>query len=323
VGQRPGAVEGLGMNVLLTGATGFIGSHLARLLVSNGAQVTAIVKPSSSRWRISDLTDSLQVIECDVADRAFLAPDLRRNVPDVCIHLAWHGWSGPSLTAEENLSSLAASLELLRALADAGCRRFVGVGTCFEYDTTPGMLHETTPAGPKDLYGACKHSLFIAAQALSPIANMEVAWARVFLVYGPRDDERRLVPSLALSLIRGEVAKTTPGEQVRDVVHVADAASAIWALARSTYTGPVNVASGVPVKVVDIARQIATIVGRPELLHVGALPYRSAEPAVLVADTTVLRERIGWTPKYGLVAGLTDAVEWWRAQEVGRRGVVG
>jgi nucleoside-diphosphate-sugar epimerase len=306
------------MKVLLTGATGFIGSHLARLLVSGGHQVTAIIKPSTSRWRIADLKDAIDIIECDLGDRASLEPQLRPNVPDVCVHLAWHGWSGPSLTAEENLSSLAASLELLRTLTHVGCPRFVGIGTCFEYDPASDTMSEASPLGPQDLYGVCKHSLSNAAQALSPIARMSVAWARVFLVYGPFDDERRLVPSLTLSLIRGEPAKMTAGEQIRDVIHVEDAASAIWAIARSAHTGPVNVASGVRVRVVDIAGEIAAIVGRPELLQVGALAYRTGEPPVLVADTTLLRDKVGWSPRYDLTAGLTQTVAWWRAQTAAR-----
>ena len=311
------------MKVLLTGASGFIGSHLARLLIADGQSVTAVLKPSSSRWRIADLPASLRVLECDVRDRAYLTDRLAQAPPDVCIHLAWHGWSGPSLTAEDNLSSLSASLELLRASADAGCPRFVGVGTCFEYDTTAGTLSESTPARPTDLYGVCKHALWTAAQALSPVAKMEVAWARVFLVYGPFDDERRLVPSLTRSLIHGEAARTTPGEQIRDILHVEDAASAIWAIARSRHTGEVNVASGVPVKVADIARCIGDIVGRPDLLQIGALPYRASDPPVLVADTTVLRQTIGWTPRYDLTAGLSETVAWWRAHEAARRGAVG
>lgn len=306
------------MKVLLTGATGFIGSHVARLLVASGEQVTAIVKPSTSRWRIADIAGSMRIIDGDVADREGLEPQLRADIPDVCLHLAWHGWSGPSLTAEENLLSMSASLELLRVLTNVGCARFVGVGTCFEYDPALGPMSETSAVMPKDLYGVCKHELSVVAQALKPITNMSVAWARVFLVYGPFDDQRRLVPSLVRSLIRGESAKTTLGEQVRDLIHVEDAASAIWAVARSSHTGPVNVASGIPVKVVDIAREIASIVGRQDLLEVGALPYRALEPPVLVADTTLLREQIGWSPQYDLRAGLSQTVEWWRAHEEGR-----
>ena len=182
-----------------------------------------------------------------------------------------------------------------------------------------GFFPESSALGPSDLYGVCKQALSLAADALGRMSNMSVAWVRMFLVYGPFDDERRLVPSLVLSMIRQQPAKMTPGEQVRDIVHVEDAASAIWAIARSTHTGPVNVASGVGVKVVDIARTIATIVGRPDLLEVGALPYRSSEPPVFVADTTLLRQTIGWSPRYDLTTGLTQTVAWWRAREAERR----
>ena len=302
------------MNVLLTGATGFIGSHLTRLLVDRGEEVSVIVKPSSSRWRIADVEKRVHVIESDIGDRARVTAAIRDNSPDVCIHLAWHGWSGPSLTAEENLSSLAASAELLRTLADVGCRRFVGVGTCFEYKNTGDVLSENVLADPADLYGVCKYSVSAIAEALSRITTMEAAWARVFLVYGPYDDRRRLVPSLALSLIRGEVARTTLGEQLRDVLHVSDAASAIWAVAQSRQTGPINVASGVPVSVAEIAREIGAIVGRPELLELGALPYRASEPLMLVADTRLLNQQVGWSPRHTLKTGLTDTIDWWRAQ---------
>ena len=75
-----------------------------------------------------------------------------------------------------------------------------------------------------------------------------------------------------------------------------------------------NVASGDRVRVVDVAREIAAIVGRPDLLEVGALPYRASEPPVLVADTTLLRKTIGWSPRHDLTSGLTQTVAWWRAQ---------
>ena len=133
----------------------------------------------------------------------------------------------------------------------------------------------------------------------------------MFIVYGPYDDAGRLIPSVTLALLQNRVAKVTPGEQVRDFTHVEDAVSAIWAIARSSCTGPVNVASGVPVTVAQVARHIAAIIGKPELVDLGGLPYRPGEPKSLVADTTLLRERIGWRPRYDLEAGLKHTVEWW------------
>src|SRR5204863_1312075 len=108
---------------------------------------------------------------CDLNNRDAIVRAFPGDGPDVCIHLAWHGWSGPSLTAEENLTSLAASAELLRALGDIRCRRFVGVGTCFEYEATDGILSETVPVRPADLYGVCKYSVSAIAQALSRVTS--------------------------------------------------------------------------------------------------------------------------------------------------------
>ena len=299
------------MKILVTGVTGFVGSQLARLLLAAGHEVHAIIRPSSDTWRIRDIYASLEVIERDLADHSGVREGLRSRPPEMCIHPAWRGWSGPSPTADENLSSLGVSLEFLRTLFHLGCRRFVGVGSCFEYETDAGILSEDTPARPKDLYGFCKHSLHVAAQHLAALGGMEVAWARVFIVYGPYDDAGRLIPSVTLALLQNRVAKVTPGEQVRDFTHVEDAVSAIWAIARSSCTGPVNVASGVPVTVAQVAQHIAAIIGKPELVDLGGLPYRPGEPKSLVADTTLLRERIGWRPRYDLEAGLKHTVEWW------------
>lgn len=292
-----------------------------RLLAAGGHDVTAVIGTRSDTWRVADILGSVTRLECDISDRAALERAFARRVPDVCIHLAWRGWSGPSLTAEENLSSLGDSLEFLRAVSQLGCPRFVGVGTCFEYDITDGPLSEATPLRPRDLYGICKQALSAVAAEVSRATTTAVAWTRVFLVYGPYDDHRRLVPSVTLSLLRGEVARTTPGEQLRDFLHVEDAAAAIWAVARSTHVGPVNIGSGRAVRVRDLVQQVAAIVGEPALLEIGGVPYRRSEPASLVADTTLLAGQIGWRPRYDLADGLADTIAWWRQQETTRRGV--
>ena len=310
------------MRVLLTGATGFIGSQMARLLLSGGHEVQAVIRPASDPWRISEMLPSLEVIPHDLAEHAAVRDRLAADPPALCIHLAWRGWSGPSLTAEDNVSSLATSLEFLKSLADAGCRRFVGVGTCFEYDTDAGVLTEETPTHPKDLYGFCKHTLCRAAQYMAGLSKMEVAWARVFHVYGPFDDERRLIPSIALALLQDRTADVTLGEQVRDFLHVEDVCSALWAVARSAYCGPVNVASGSPATVKTVAQEIGRILGRPDGVRLGALPYRAGEPASLAADVSRLRDTIGWRPRYTLVEGLTQTVNWWKARVGSRKELV-
>ena len=299
--------------VLLTGATGFIGSHLARLLLAEGHHVAAVVRRGANRWRIADLEPQLTLIGGDLRAFADIAGQIRAHRPDICIHLAWQGWSGKA-EAEANLSSLGVSLEVLRAMVDLSCGRFVAAGTCFEYELSTARLSETTPLRPHDLYGACKKSLFEVAQPFSLLTGVSVVTPRIFYSYGPYEDSRRLVPSITRALLRGEEAKVTLGEQVRDYLHVNDVASAIAAVALSDATGAVNVASGEPVTIAHIARRIARMLGRDDLLRLGALPYRNGEPMHILGDTTILRRELGWAPKFTLETGLLETLDWWRVQ---------
>lgn len=299
--------------VLLTGVTGFIGSHLARLLIREGHEVFAIVRPQGNRSRIADIESALVLIEGDLRALPALRDRIRACRPEICLHLAWKGWSGKA-EAADNLTSLGVSLDLLRMMPDASCSRFVAAGTCFEYDLNHDRLAETTPLRPHELYGTCKKSLFEVAQHFSELTGVSVVTPRLFYSYGPFEDVRRLVPSVALSLLRGEVAHVTPGEQVRDYLHVEDVASAMWHIATSDLTGAVNVASGEPVTIAELAMQIGRRLGKPELVRLGAIPYRRGEPMRILADVTVLRQRLGWVPRFDLDRGLAETLRWWEAR---------
>lgn len=314
------ATTGRRLRVLLTGATGFVGSQLARLLVAEGHEVFAIIRPDANRWRLAGIEDRLTVLDGDLEEIAALRSRLRSVQPDICLHLAWRGWLGIA-DVEQNLASLSFSLDLLRVIADVSCRRFLAVGTCFEYDLRGDRLSETTPLRPRELYGTCKKSLFDVAQHFSALTGVSVVAPRVFYSYGPFEDRRKLVPSIVLSLLRGEAARVTPGEQVRDYLHVEDVASAIWRVAASDLTGGVNIASGEPVTVADIATRIGRVLGKPELVRLGAIPYRPGEPMRITADATLLRGHLGWSPRFDLDRGLAETVRWWEAG-VRRTGAV-
>ncbi len=302
-----------GVRVLLTGAAGFIGSHVARLLVRQGHDVTAIVRAGTDMWRLRDIESGLDVIHGDLTELAAVKPRLGAKQLEICIHLAWKGWSGKA-EADANLTSLGISLELLRSMPDLGIPRFVAAGTCFEYHLTADRLAETTRLTPHDLYGACKKSLFEVAQEFSVLTGVSVVTPRIFYSYGPYEDRRRLVPSIVGSLLKNQVAKVTPGAQVRDYLHVEDIASAIWAIATSDAIGAVNVASGEAVTIAHLATRLGEIAGRPDLIALGQLPYREGKPMHILSDATRLRGTLRFEPRYDLDSGLRQTVDWWRKQ---------
>jgi nucleoside-diphosphate-sugar epimerase len=188
----------------------------------------------------------------------------------------------------------------------------VGIGTCFEYDLSLGYLSESSLTKPITLYAATKVALSTILQQFAQITEMEVAWIRLFYQYGPMEDERRLIPGIISSLLRDEVVKTTKGEQIRDFLHIEDVASAIWAVAKSNVSGVVNVGSGQPVTVGQIALELGNLLGKPDLIHLGALPYRPNDPMFICANNELLRKQTDWMPKYNLTTGLKNTIEWYK-----------
>jgi nucleoside-diphosphate-sugar epimerase len=232
--------------------------------------------------------------------------------PDVLVHLAWYVEPGRYWTAPENIRWVEASLALLRAFAAAGGRRAVVAGTSAEYDwraVEERIEEQRTPLRPTTLYGAAKHALHTAAAAYAEQAGFELAWGRIFFVYGPGEPAGRLVPSVATGLLAGEPVPTTRGDQIRDFMHVEDVAAAFAALAHDHTTGAVNIASGEPARVGDVVDMLAAQAGRPELLRPGALPDREGDPLRLVADVRRLREEVGFVPLIALPEGLARTLE--------------
>ena len=306
------------MRVLVTGGSGFIGSNVVRQLVGAGDEVHALIRAGSDLRRVAEVRDRVRWHTADLRDAESVGRAVAAIDPELTIHLAWTAEPGVYLHTPENVDHLAAGIRLANAVAEAGCPRFVGVGTNLEYrpDDAGGALHENAPLGPVHLYGACKLALSVALEEVSRRHGMSVAWARQFLLYGPAEDPRRLVPAVITALLKGEPAKTTAGEQIRDYLHVADVAGAMIAIGRSTLTGPVNVASGIPVAVRDVVARIGELVGRPELLAIGALPYRGNDPKHVVGDVTKLELGTHWKPRYDLDSGLRHTIDWWREELV-------
>jgi nucleoside-diphosphate-sugar epimerase len=295
------------VKVLLTGAAGFIGSHVARELVHRNHEVHALVRPQSELLRIADIEPSLHIIRGDVVASSFVLPQASF---DCCIHLAWYVEPGKYLHAPENKQWVEASLRLARMLKENGCRRFVATGTCFEYAPSDPPQHELSPVRPSTPYVRAKLELFDALQTI----GIETAWLRFFYQYGPNEDPRRLVPVVIKSLLRNQEMKLVPGDRVRDYLYIEDVASAVGAVAGSRLTGAINIGSGTPVTVRELASKIGEALHRVELLKFGALPYAADEPQDLLADITKLREGTGWQPRHNLEDGLRQTIEWWKSR---------
>lgn len=295
--------------VLLTGATGFIGRHCLSPLMARGYEVHAVSsrpiatgEEGNVHWHQANLLDSLQV--------AIIMNKVR---PSHLLHFAWYTVPGKYWTSVENLRWVQASISLLQEFWQHGGQRVVMAGTCAEYDWLYGYCSEsTTPLAQTTLYGICKHSLQLMVSAFAKQQGLSSAWGRIFFLFGPHEHPDRLVAYVIRSLLRGEVARCSHGNQIRDFLYVKDVADAFVALLDSTVSGPVNIASGQPMALRELIYKIAEKLKREDLIRLGAVSTPPDEPPLLVADVRRLYGEVGWRPKYDLDAGLEQTIEWWK-----------
>ncbi|WP_020176001.1 NAD-dependent epimerase/dehydratase family protein [Methyloferula stellata] len=292
--------------VLVTGAAGFIGTRATAHLLAKGYEVHAIGRTRPHDDRIT--FHFADILDID-ATRKVMA-DLQATH---LLHLAWNVTPGQYWTAAVNLDWVGASLHLVKAFVMAGGQRAVFAGTCSEYQWgSPRFFELQTPCIPATFYGTAKDALCRLLVGYGVNTGLSVGWGRIFYLYGPGEKPGRLVSDAIQALLRSTPFPTSPGEQMRDFLHVDDVAGAFAALVDCDVQGPVNIGSGMAVPVRTILEKIAALIGHAECLRFGERILPATEPAIVEADTTRLTREVGFLPRYGLDAGLADTIASWK-----------
>lgn len=235
---------------------------------------------------------------------------VREVRPTHLLHSAWTATPGRFWTDPDNFAWLAAGLALLQGFGEAGGTRFVGVGTCAEYDwQQTSFAEDNTVIRPSTLYGKAKAAMWAAAEAASEVYGFSAAWGRVFLPFGPGDASQRLIPSVVNSLLARRPVQLSEGRQERDFIFAPDVADLLLRLLAGSEAGAFNVATGRATQVRTVVERLGQRLGAPELLMFGSLPTRTDEPDRLVADMTKVSGMLGWIAPTSLEAGLDEVLD--------------
>jgi UDP-glucose 4-epimerase len=303
--------------VLVTGGSGFIGSHLVQRLLQSGAEVAVTVRYGNvmKNERLRDCWDDVRIIEADLRNRGALA-GLQSFAPEVVFHLAAYNHVGQSFVqVEECFDVNAKGTANLLDTCD-GVEKFVYMSTSEVYGhQTRVPFVETMNPEPISPYAITKYAGELYCRMKQRIAGeTSVAIVRPFNVYGPYQSTKAVIPELIIDCLSGKAIRTTTGAQTREFNYVADTVEGLIRTAEhpGRIDGVMNIASGEEVAIRDLVAKIAALTGTESRLEIGALPNRPTEIWRMYADNTRAREVLDWQPSIPLEEGLKRTIEWFR-----------
>jgi UDP-glucose 4-epimerase len=298
-----------GTAVLVTGASGFIGTHLCLLLTDFGAKVHAVSRTPRRSER-----ESMRWWQADFRDITAVRRLFKSVHPQIVFHLASYvvGARELSVVLPTFYDNLASTVHLLTVASEMGCERVVLASSSEEPQFFEGEVFARSP------YAAAKWASSIYGKMFYQLFDLPVVMPRIFMTYGPNQkDVNKLVPSVVIELLRGETPKLTSGQRRADWIYVDDVVEGLLrtAIIPGLEGCAFDLGSGSLVSVREIVEQLVEIVGSSVVPAFGALPDRPFEQE-RPADGTFLSDKLGFRPRISLRDGLSNTVAWYRRQAV-------
>jgi len=272
--------------ILITGVTGFVGRQVLRHLAKQDVRVTAVVREGKQ-----SMVENHSAIEAIIP-----VPDLFSKSSewwaqvlmgtDIVIHIAWYAEPGEYLRSPKNFDCLIGTLNMAKGSAIAGVKRFLGIGTCLEYESSSAALTIDSALNPLTPYASSKAAAYIALSRFLPSQSIEFLWCRLFYLFGEGEDKRRLVSYIRSKLAACEYAELTNGSKIRDYMDVGEAGEIITRAAFAKTTGAINICSGTPISVQQLAEKIADEFGRRDLLKFNTKPNNFTDPPIIIGTRT-------------------------------------
>ena len=304
--------------VLITGANGFIGSHLTKRLVEEGASVSIFVRENSDHSRIKDLEDHVRTWHGDIRDYASVNNCIQNSRPRIIFHLAGIrdvtrdiGLIDPMIDA-----NLKGTMNIVRAVIESRIKlkSFVNTGSSEEYGDGEAPFSEDQREVPVSPYSASKVAATYFCQMLHKSMGFPSVTLRPFLTYGPGQSLDMFIPSLIKHCIDGKNFKMTKGDQTREFNYVDDVVEAflIASVKRNAYGTVLNVGNGIEYSIKDIAEKIKHMMESNIKLLIGVLPKRPGETTHFYCNNQRSRNILGAYAEIGLDEGLQKTINWYK-----------
>ncbi len=294
-------------SIIVTGATGAVGSAVVRRALAKGIRVTCIVHQGSKRLGNLPQDENLKIVECNLSDYNNLQME---GQYDAFIHLSWEKTFGASRDdAEVQTRNIQYTLDAVQLAHRCGCTVFVGAGSQAEYGVQSVDLTPELPVKPESGYGIAKYAAGKLSAMLCKSLGMRQCWVRILSVYGPNDGENSLISYLIREFKTGNSPQLTKCEQMWDYLYADDAANAILAVAEKGVDGKAYpLGSGNGRKLSEYVNDIREVINPNVEVQFGAKEYYPHQPMHLVADISELIRDTGWKPSLMFKEGIVNIV---------------
>lgn len=298
--------------VIVTGATGFVGSHLLRRLLNEEAQIHTFVRRSSNLWRIDNIKDRLALHEVSLNDTNLLYKTIESIKPDYVFHLATYGGVGGQADNQQIIdTNYLGTVNLLNACNKTGYGGFINTGSSSEYGIKDEPMREEMLPEPYNTYGATKAAATIYCQSQAREKGLPITTLRLFSPFGPYDEPNRLISYVIKSLLKNEEIKLSSKSYVRDYIYIDDVIESYMAVIRQKSYGKVyNIGSNRQHSVEQVFNTAAKILGSSAKPVWGEFRPRINEPKIWIADISKAQNELNWAIKTNFEKGMKETISW-------------
>ncbi|MFA0816576.1 MAG: NAD-dependent epimerase/dehydratase family protein [Anaerofustis sp.] len=297
--------------IVVTGATGMIGTALIKEAISQGIEVLAIVRRNSNRLTNCPCSPLIKIFHCDINDYSNIQFSGKY---DAFYHLAWDKTFGAQRDDTDVQSdNIRYTLDAVKLAEELGCSAFIGVGSQAEYGIVNTPLDGNVSTNPRSGYGIAKYAAGKLSRLLCSQLKIRHCWIRILSIYGEYDAPHTLIMYCISQLLKKEKPSLTQCDQLWDYLYCGDAANALLAIGQNGKDGKTYcLGSGVARPLKEYIETIRNIIDPSVNLGFGEKEYYPNQPMYLCANITDIIKDTGYVPETNFYDGITKTINWYR-----------
>lgn len=303
--------------ILITGATGFVGSNLVRVFLNEKHEIHIFVRDNSNTWTLGKSLKKVVTHKVDIENSAKVKTVLREVKPNFLLHLANLGVYGGEETNVSNYIkvNVIGTVNLISAIKHSNFELFINTGSSAEYGPKTKPMNEQDSCIPTTFYGVSKLTATYYSKLIAKQTGLPICTLRLFSPYGPNDNKNRLIPYTILKALSNRVVKIHDRNAVRDYLYIEDVTNAYQKAmqAKLKIRGEtINIGSGYQISVAEIVSTIINLANSKSRVILPRSTSRPYESVTWQADIKKAKKYLNWKPQFTLEEGLSQTIKWFK-----------